>query len=313
MASQSPSTILVTGAGGFIGSAVVLELTARGAGVTALLGPPGANANAPPAGVVSAYADIRDQRALSGCLEGAQIVVHVAGRASVHESFAEPADYASMHVVGTATLLEASRRAGARRFVYVSSAEVHGRPESNPVREDHPVAARSPYGAAKAAAEQFVQAYMRSSGIDTVILRPFSIYGPRLSLDSLVGSILSQARLGDEIRVFDSRPVRDYCYVSDLARAVANACSERVPSCVVNVGSGAGVSVAEIVHVASGVLGRPLRVEETSARQRSQQAEILRLIADPSRAASALGWSAQTTLEDGLKATLAWLEQSTAS
>jgi nucleoside-diphosphate-sugar epimerase len=310
---SAPTEVLVTGAGGFIGSAVVRLLNERGASVRAVLGPPGAPVVKPPSGVLALESDIRDLPRLVEVLQGVSVVVHVAGPASVRQSFETPAEYAATHVVGTATLLEAARRAGVSRVVHMSSAEVYGRSERQPVSEDHPLAVRSPYAAAKAAAEQFVEAFVRSGGLTGIILRPFSIYGPGLSSQSLIGTILEQASQGNGIWLSDLSPIRDYCYVGDLADAVVRACHHQSDWAVVNIGSGIGTSVADLAESILRILGCSMPVRETPHRQRSKHADIPHLICDPRRALEVLGWRPETSLESGLEKTIRWLDESKAS
>jgi nucleoside-diphosphate-sugar epimerase len=304
-------TVLVTGGGGFIGARVVRTLAAGGAAVRALLGPPGFAAAAPPAGVATAFAEVGDLAALTGLAAGADVVVHLAGPPGVAASFDDPVRYARVHVEGTVTVLEACRRAGVGRLVHVSSAEVYGRPSSNPVAESHPVRPRSPYGAAKAGAEHFVGAFARSFGLAAVILRPFSVYGPGLARHSLLGTLLQQVRQGDALTVADPRPVRDYCYVDDVAEAVARACTVPAPEpAVFNVGSGTGTSVADLAALLLDVAGRRLPLRTDPGRGRPGAADLLHLVADVGRARQGLGWVAATPLPRGLRQTLDWMEAS---
>src|SRR5262249_11910088 len=106
--------------------------------------------------------------------------------------FANPLAFAHVHILGTLTALEAARQAGVSRFVYVSSAEVYGRPVRCPTDETQKPAPRSPYGVAKLAAEHYVELYRETHGLDSIVLRPFSVYGPGLSPKSLIGTILAQ-------------------------------------------------------------------------------------------------------------------------
>jgi UDP-glucose 4-epimerase len=150
----------------------------------------------------------------------ADAVIHLAGPPSVAASFDLPAEYARIHVGGTATVLDACRRLRIRRLVYLSSAEVYGQPQTNPVREDHPLEARSPYAAAKIGAEKFIESFAYSFALQSVILRPFSVYGAGLCSQSLIGAILHQARHGDSVRLATLAPIRDYCHVKDVATAI---------------------------------------------------------------------------------------------
>jgi UDP-glucose 4-epimerase len=220
----------------------------------------------------------------------------------VQASFESPIEFALVHVGGTSVVLEATRKLGIRRFVYISSAEVYGRTERLPVAEDHPLEARSPYAAAKIGAEQFVQASTFSTGIEAIVLRPFSIYGPGSSCQSLIGTILRQARDQDCLTLNDLRPVRDYCHVEDLAEAVVRACTAPTSGfCVVNVGTGLGTSVIDLARLILSALGRDIPVREAPGSRRPPESEIYHLIANPRKAYEVLGWKAEVTLQAGLK------------
>ena len=301
------TAIFVTGAGGFIGSSVVEALAGGGATVCAHLGPRGMPVNPAPAAARTAFADILDVDALTDLAQGCRVAVHLAGPASVRDSFQATAEYVRVHVSGTAAFLEACRRTGIRRVVYVSSAEVYGRPVMNPVAEASRLEPRSPYAAAKAAAEHLIGACTFSNGLRATILRPFSIYGPRLSLHSIVGKVVRAAYAGEPIVVRDLRPVRDYCYVGDLARAVALACEADVPG-VLNIGSGTGVSVLELVQTVLAVGGFRGEVSALPGPERPPAADIDCLVANNRRAREVLGWMPEVTLETGLRCTIRWLQ-----
>jgi nucleoside-diphosphate-sugar epimerase len=302
--SAAGGSVLVTGAAGFIGRHVVDALLRSGARVRALSGPPGHGLGPLPGEVAEVEADLAAPGAAEAAVADARTVVHAAGPASVAASFADPAAFARVHVEGTARLLDACRRAGVRRVVLISSAEVYGRPRRNPVSESHPLRARSPYGAAKAGAEQMARAFADAYGLRIVILRPFSVYGPGQSAASLIGTVLRQAAEGDAVRLHDLRPVRDYCFVGDVADAVLAASAANLPRLsVFNVGTGRGTSVARLAAMVLRAAGRDLPVEQDGT-DRPGRAQILRLVADPARARDRLGWSAGTSLEDGLAATV---------
>ena len=298
--------VLVTGAGGFIGPHVVAAIVETGADVRAHIGPPGKPPARLPAAVEQVNADIADAAAMRRIAASVDVVVHLAGAASVRRSFEEPLETFNVHTQGTAVLIEACRQAGARRFIYMSSAEVYGRPARDGVDENGPVAPRSPYGAAKAAAELIVSAYAQSFGQVGIALRPFSVYGPGETNHSLVGSIVNQLRSCARVTVADIRPVRDYCFVADVARAVAQSCVADVTGfTAINIASGQGTSVLELIQAAADALGVTADIEEDVARRRPDAQEIFRLIASVERARTLLGWSAATTLREGLQQTCA--------
>ena len=306
MQRLSGCRVLVTGAGGFIGPRVVRALLDHGATVRALVGPPHQPFQVLKSeSLENVVADICDVPVVKRLVDGVDVVVHMAGSASVAASFADPVGFASVHVLGTTSLLTACANASVRRFVYISSAEVYGRPQTTLVQENHPIAPRSPYGAAKAAAEEFVRVFALNSFIPSVILRPFSVYGPGASPKSLCGTILKMARREDAVVLQDLSPVRDYCFIDDVADAIVRACTLPVEgSASINIGSGVGVSVVDFASAVVRALGRNIPVRQSGDTRRPASAEIYHLIADRTRAETLLGWKPTTTLKSGIRACL---------
>jgi nucleoside-diphosphate-sugar epimerase len=291
------------GANGFVGSAILRCLAHSGAALRALCGPDLALPDLD--GIDTRTCDLMDSEGLRAGVQGLDVVIHAAGPPSVRESFDKPEEYARVHVQGTAALLHACRVANVPQVVYLSSAEVYGRPITNPVSETHALQARSPYAAAKIAAEKMIEAYVESFGLTAVVLRPFSIYGPNPKPDSLFGTILAMAREGC-IRLHDLRPVRDYCYVDDLALAVLQACSlTKGRLRTINIGTGKGTSVAEFAACVLQSMNLNIPITEDRSRARPGQSEIFELVADTTMAQEILGWHPKTALSDGLRLALA--------
>ena len=298
--------IAVTGAGGFIGSAVVDALARHGACVVAVVAAPGEPARTPPGAASVARAEVRDAEALRGLIAGCDAVVHLAGPASVAASFDDPARYVQAHTEGTAAVLSACRAARVSRVVYLSSAEVYGRPLRCPVPEEHPMTARSPYAAAKIGAEKLLEAYVHAFGLRGIVLRPFSVYGPLASPQSLIMRLIALARDASAIELRDLRPIRDYCFVADVAEACARACvvgGEGLD--VVNVGTMRGTSVERVAGLVLDAMGKRCEVRETGDRDRPGNSEIYELVADNRRARGLLDWSPRVSLEEGLRITVA--------
>jgi UDP-glucose 4-epimerase len=297
------SPVLVTGAGGFVGSAVVGRLLDLGADVRALAGLATDDLQPLPASVHAEHGDIEDTALLDRLVAGVACVYHLAGPPSVVESFAEPARYLRVHAAGTAALVQRCAAAGVPRIVYVSSAEVYGA-ASGTVSEEHARAPRSPYGIAKLAAELLLEAHAAAGGAQVSILRPFSLYGPGGSPRSLIGRLLDGLDRG-ELRVADRRPVRDYCFVADAAEAIV-ACAGRrgPPARAFNVASGRGVSVAELARTLLRAAGRGDVPLHEDGGDRPASALTLELVGDPTRAREELGTAATTPLEVGLALTL---------
>jgi nucleoside-diphosphate-sugar epimerase len=294
--------IAVTGAGGFLGRAAVESLVEAGAAVSALVGPPGFTPPSPLRAAAISSGEICDPGAMSNFVAGADAVVHLAGPPSVAESFQKPMEYLRVHAIGTATVLEACRSRGVRQLVYLSSAEVYGQPQRNPVSEDEPLSARSPYAAAKICAEKLVESAAHAAGLRAVILRPFSVYGPGASPLSLISRIVALARAGEPLALRDLAPVRDYCFVTDIARAIALACAIEPPSLAVfNLGTMRGVSVQEVATLLARALGVGGPIRQAVDRDRPASSEIRELIADNRRARDGLGWEPEVSLEQGLR------------
>lgn len=297
--------LCVTGAGGFLGPNAVEALARAGAHVQAIIGPPNAAARIPPGAATVAEVDICDTPALMKRIAGADVVVHLAGPASVAASFEDPARYVRIHAEGTASLLQACRADGVRKIVYISSAEVYGRPRRNPVSEDEPLSARSFYGAAKIGAEKLIEAAVHSFDLGAVILRPFSVYGPGASPQSLIPRIIDQARRGSPVELRDLRPVRDYSFVTDVAEAIVLACSTQTRDFdVFNVGTMQGTRVEHVARLIVNAMGLDLPVRESGDRDRPGRSEIHELVADNRRARDRLGWEPRVPLEEGLRRTI---------
>jgi nucleoside-diphosphate-sugar epimerase len=303
--------IVVTGAGGFIGTRVIAALVERCATVSALVGPPGYQHPPLPRKLAkAAYGWIDDPASLASLVERADTIIHLAGPASVAASFQSPIDYLRAHVLGTAVAAAACRNSEIQRFVYVSSAEVYGQPDQNPVTEGAALQPRSPYAAAKVGAEAVLRSYASTYGYSLTVLRPFSIYGPDSRPNSVVGTILDCILKQQPIVLRDLRPVRDYCYLDDLVEAILLSCTVTLTAeCrIFNIGSQTRTSVAKLAKTAIRIAGVDLPVS-VSCPDRPAGIEILELISDSTRAAEELGWRAQTSLNCGLQKTLAWLRE----
>lgn len=280
--------IAITGAGGFIGSAVVRRCAGRP--IRCLLGPDDPQVTEPN----TWQGDIEQPGLVDEVVAGSQVVIHLAGPPSVARSFQEPEEFRRVHLGGTQLVVDACRRHAVRRLVYISSGEVYGQPDAPVVAEDHPLRPRSPYGEAKVEAERQVAA----SGLDWVILRPFSVYGPRRDKVGVVQIAVETALRERRVALQTFRPVRDFCFVDDVADAIVAAISPEVPrGSICNLGSGEGTSIGELAETVAKVAG-DLPIEETGAER---PADIEVLIADVTRARKSLGWTASTSLQEGIR------------
>lgn len=306
--------VLVTGAAGFIGSAVSERLLAGGATVLGVdrfsdsYAPIVKRSNAAALTAWSRFDLLEGDVAtadLTAALQGARFVVHLAGRAGVRDAWGAPfAEYAHDNVVATQALLEACRRAGVERIVVASSSSVYGEQPPGPVAEDAPAAPTSPYGVTKLATEQLACAYARSLDLPVTCLRFFSVYGPRQRPDMLVYRLLAAVDFDEPAELYgDGSQVRDMTYVGDVVDAVLAAlAADTEPGAVLNVGAGAPVRVAEVVATVEHVLGRAVPL----VRRVPAVGDVSRTHADVTAARAALRWSPTTSLADGVAAQAEW-------
>jgi UDP-glucose 4-epimerase len=311
--------VLVTGADGFIGSHLVERLVAEGARVRAFCiytsrGSAGWLDEVDPAvraALDIRFGDIRDARFVERATDGIEVVFHLAALIAIPYSYTAVESFIDTNVTGTMHVLEATRRAGARRLIQTSTSEVYGTPETLPITEAHPLNAQSPYAASKVAADQLALAYHRSFETPVVVLRPFNTYGPRQSERAVLPTMLRQLLAGrTEIRLGRLDPRRDLTYVADTVDGfVRAALAEGIDGETIQLGTGRSDSIGELFELACRLLGVDARVVEDPARLRPDRSEVMVLQSDPTRARERLGWEARTSLEDGLRSTIEWLRR----
>ena len=305
---------MVTGGAGFIGSNLVDALLARGDEVTVVDDlSTGRRENleaALAAGARLAVQDVREGSALAELAAEArpEVVFHLAAQIDVRKSVADPAFDASVNVGGTANVLEAARAGGASRFVFVSTGgAIYGEGEGKalPLGEDASAEPLSAYGQSKFAAEGYLALYERLYGLSSVALRLGNVYGPRqdpLGEAGVIAIFCGKLRSGGRPTVYgDGTQTRDYIYVGDVVAAALAAVGAAKVTGPINIGTGREASVLDLVELLRELDGAE-GFEPELAPPRT--GEVQRISIDPARAERELGWSAKTSLEDGLRLTL---------
>jgi nucleoside-diphosphate-sugar epimerase len=275
------SRVLVTGGTGFIGTHLVAGLLAGGYEIV--------EAN-------HASGDLADHATWTR-LPAAEVVVHLAAKTFVPQSWDAPALFMRTNLLATIEALEYCRAHGAR-FVFPSS-YMYGEAVRQPIPECTPLAARNPYALSKKLAEETCEFYANQFGVQTTILRPFNIYGPGQANAFLIPAILMQLKGGKEIYVKDLEPRRDFVYVVDVVDALLKAMTRTGGFAVFNVGSGTSHSVAELIQTIQDVWGTDLPVRADGVRR---QGEIMDTVADIGHARQQLGWMPRFSLRQGLEA-----------
>ena len=319
-------SFLVTGGCGFIGQALVAQLlrdkpkfvrivddlsTGRPENLRNLGGIEQATPAdlAPPREPIQLLVgDIRDPELAEAACRGVDAIVHLAANTGVAPSVADPRTDCTTNVIGTLNYLEGARKAGVRRFVFASSGATIGECEP-PIHEQLPARPVSPYGASKLAGEAYCSAYAHAFGIATVALRFGNVYGPGSEhKESVVAKFIRRAFAGQPLQIFgDGAQTRDFVFVDDLVRAIQRAAeADNVGGEVFQIATARETTVSELAEALSDAIAaegypRP-RIEHVDRRV----GDVLRNFADTSKARARLGWSAQMSLRDGLRATVRW-------
>lgn len=314
MSGWSGRRVLVTGAGGFIGSHLSERLVELGANVRALveynsLGSWGwLDESGRRDEVEVVLGDVRDADSIAAASTGIDTVFHLAALIAIPFSYEAPLAYMQTNALGTANVLRAAQRVGCRLVVHTSTSEVYGTARYVPIDEGHPLQAQSPYAASKIAADKLVESFHLSFGVPVATLRPFNTYGPRQSARAVIPTILTQLLADETIALGNLTPTRDFTFVADTVEAfVLLAEAPEAIGRVLNSGTGQEISIEKLVERAEAVVGKRAPVEREAERVRPEGSEVERLCADAGAAREMLGWEPRVTLDDGLARTAEWL------
>jgi NAD dependent epimerase/dehydratase len=312
----SEKRILVTGAGGFIGSHLVEALAARGAQVRAFVrynsrGDPGLLRFLPPdilSGIEIVAGDLRDQQAIHEAVHGCQIVLHLGALISIPYSYIHPMEVAEVNLIGTMNVMMACRELGVERLIHTSTSEVYGTARQVPISESHPLQAQSPYSASKIGADKLAESFYCTYGLPVVIVRPFNTYGPRQSARAVIPAIIVQALRQKTIQLGSLNTSRDFTFVQDTVLGFMKAMeAQAIEGEQFNLGTGEEIKVGDLADLIISKTGSNAKIELDPARLRPEKSEVLRLVSDNGMARARLGWSPQTSLDQGIDQTIDWV------
>ncbi len=316
MSGWSDGPVLVTGAGGFIGSHLTEHLVASGVEVRAFLhynsrNDPGLLADVPAgvlAGIDKRFGDLRDSDTVRRAANGTTCIFNLGALIGIPYSYQSPRDVVDTNMIGTLNVLEAARENDVGRVIQISTSEVYGTAIYAPIDEKHPLQGQSPYSASKIGAEKLAESFFRSFELPVTVIRPFNNFGPRQSTRALIPTVISQALAGGELRLGSLAPKRDFTYVADTVRGfTAVAGSDRAVGETINLGTGTEVSIGDVVSMVSELVGRELVVKQDPQRLRPKASEVGRLLCDASKAAELCDWRAEIGLEEGLRRVVEWM------
>lgn len=320
---MTKARILVTGGAGYIGSVIVDQLLERGLSVVVLDDLSTGHRGAVARGAGFIQGGVGNRELVEAILDQEHIgaIIHMAAFALVPESVAQPQKYVTNNVTAARVLLEAAGRAGVRRFVFSSSCAVYGHPATIPITEDAPLAPVNPYGETKRDFERLLAQYAPSHGIEVVSLRYFNASGATEKRGEdhnpethLIPNVLAAAMgkrpavdiFGADYPTADGTAVRDYVHVADIAEAHVRALEAKLDGrapVAVNLGTGTGRSVREVIDAARRVTGKSVPTSEQPRRPGDPPA----LVAAVGRAAAVLGWrTAQSRLDEILESAWRW-------
>jgi dTDP-glucose 4,6-dehydratase len=308
--------VLVTGAGGFIGSHLAECLVAAGAEVRALvhynaLGSRGWLDTSEQARHMEIVAgDIVDRDSVMHAVQGREIVFHLAALIAIPYSYHAPESHVRTNVLGTLNVLQAARACAVQRLIHTSTSEVYGTAQYVPIDEQHPLQGQSPYAASKIGADKLVESFYRSFGVPTVTVRPFNTFGPRQSARAVIPTIITQCLAGGQVRLGSLHPLRDLNFVQNTVDGfLAAAQMDGVEGQTFNLGSGREISIGDLAHLIASLAHVTLKLESDGQRLRPGKSEVERLLAANDKAVRKLEWHPRVLLEEGLIQTIAWIRE----
>jgi len=310
--------VLVTGAGGFIGSHLTERLVREGAQVTAFVrynsrGDRGSLKFLPQeilSEIKVEVGDLKDPFAAQKIARKQEIVFHLAALIGIPYSYVNPIDYVQTNALGTSYLLQACREENIEKFIHTSTSEVYGTAQYVPIDENHPLQGQSPYSASKIAADQMALSFHRAFEMPVAVIRPFNTYGPRQSARAVIPTIIYQGLKSDRIKLGSLSPKRDLNFVGDTVEGfIRMAESPKSIGEVINVGSSKEITIGELAEKISGLLGKQQEVVGDSDRVRPKASEVGRLQADIQKAKEILNWEPRTSLTEGLTQTIEWVKE----
>lgn len=309
--------VLLTGAGGFIGSHLAERLVHAGAHVRAFVHYNSRNDRGlledvnddVQAAMEIVLGDLTDATTVRRAVADCQLVFHLGALIAIPYSYQAPRHFIDTNVIGTLNVLQACLEEGVLKVVHTSTSETYGSARYTPMDEHHPLQGQSPYAASKIAADKLAESFHCSFNLPVATMRPFNTFGPRQSARAVIPTIISQALAGDTIHLGALTPVRDFTFVKDTVAAfmkVAEA-SDTVGQ-VVNIGTGQGITIGEVANIVLSMCGGQKHVMADQERFRPTKSEVLELVCNNTKAKALLGWEPQYTLSQGLQKTCAYIK-----
>lgn len=309
--------VLVTGAGGFIGSHLSEYLVELGAKVRPFVR---YNSSTTSGWLEeSCYkremeiirGDIRDRDGVLDAMQGCDLVFHLAALVGIPYSYIAPDSYVETNIKGTLNICQAARDSGVQQIIHTSTSEVYGTAQYVPIDERHPLQPQSPYSATKIAADAIAMSFYNAFDLPVTIARPFNTYGPRQSARAVIPTIIVQIASGNkEIELGDLTPTRDFNYVEDTCRGfIALAENEKIIGQTVNIGSNYEISIGDTLNLIKELMNSDIELIMEKQRIRPEKSEVFRLWCDNTLIKNLTSFMPQVGIRQGLQRTIDWITQ----
>lgn len=309
--------ILVTGAGGFIGSHLTELLVEKGYSVRAFIRYNSRNnwgwleSSHIKNEIEVVTGDIRDYDSVQSALKNCDAVFHLAALIGIPYSYISPKAYIETNITGTYNVLQASKELELKQVLITSTSETYGTAQYVPIDENHPSVGQSPYSASKIAADQLAISFYRSFNMPIKIVRPFNTYGPRQSARAIIPTVISQLLSGkNKLSLGSLTPTRDLTFVKDTCKGFYEIFkSDKLIGEATNIGMGNEISIGDLVKKISSLLSLNISVEEDRIRVRPGNSEVERLLCANNKLISNTDWRPDYTLDKGIVETIDWIRK----
>ena len=308
------SSILITGADGFIGSHMTELLVREGYQVKTLSQYNSFNnwgwlEDVDCLKEVEVLTgDVRDPHYCKHITKDVDIIFHLAALIAIPYSYIAPDSYVDTNIKGTLNICQAALGNGCCKVIHSSTSEVYGTAQYVPIDEKHPLQPQSPYSATKIGADMMAMSFYNAFNLPVVIARPFNTYGPRQSARAVIPTIITQIAGGKkEIKLGDVTPTRDFNYVEDTCRGFLDlAKCEQAVGQVVNIGSNFEISVGDVLDLIKDIMQSQVQFITEKQRLRPENSEVFRLWCDNAKIEHLTGFKPAFTIREGLEKTIAW-------
>ena len=307
--------ILITGAGGFIGSHLTELLVEKGYNVKAFVHYNSWNkwgwldTSSVKKRVDIITGDIRDYDSVFSAMKGCDTVFHLAALIGIPYSYVSPQAYIKTNIDGTYNVLQSARQLCIEKIMVTSTSETYGTAQYVPIDEKHPMVGQSPYSATKIAADQLSISYYNSFNLPVKIVRPFNTYGPRQSARAIIPTVISQILNGQtSLKLGNLNPTRDLTFVKDTVNGFYEiARSEGLFGEITNIGMSEEITIGNLVKLIAELIGSKLEILSDEQRIRPDKSEVERLFCNNTKIKSNTAWNPDYNLVSGLTETIEWI------